>query len=173
MKTKNTSPGIFDLSSSLLLFLAIALCALAFWSGCAFTPGQTSALAGATAGNVYATNVLKNAVTPAQQAAAVKALTDLQNELPNIPLGKVSTFDLGALEAELQQAKANLISDEGSENQIDSFIALVANNQGKLSGGVVTPEQAQIFAAFENVATGIGNAVQFWQGHNSVSPAAP
>lgn len=140
-------------------------------TGCSgMSQQQQIALAGAGSGNVYATYVLTQATTPATKAAAIKALTDLAAELPQIPLGKVSTFQLGALQAELQQAKANLITNPQAENQIGSFIALVANNQGTLTGGIVTADQALVFGAFQNVATGIGNAVEFALGQASVAP---
>jgi hypothetical protein len=140
--------------------------------GCVFTPSQKIALAGAEAGNVYATYELSQAVLPATQAATVKALTDLATALPNIPLGKVSAFQLGALQGELQVAKANLITNPQAEDQIISLISLIANNQGSLSGGVVTAEQAEVFGAFQNVATGITNAVQVFLGRQSTNPGS-
>jgi hypothetical protein len=154
------------MNKSLLL---TALLALAF-VGCQLTPQQAIGLAGAESGNVYATAALNKAATPADQAAVVKAMTDLEAELPQIPLGKVSTYNIGALQAELAAVKATLISDQAKASQIDSFIALVANNQGSLSGGIVTAQQAQVFAAFANVATGIGNAVQFYKGQHALAP---
>jgi hypothetical protein len=150
-------------------FLLAILSILAF-SACTITPQQATALAGAAAGNVYATAKL-NGATPATQAATIKALTDLETELPQIPLGKVSTYNLGALQAELVAVKATLITDQSKASQIDSFIALVANNQGSLSGGIVTADQALVFGAFQNVATGIANAIQFYDGQHGLSAA--
>lgn len=154
------------LGSSLL-----AISCLLAGAGCAgMSKEQEIALAGAASGNAYATYVLTKAATADQKTAAVKALTDLAAELPNIPLGKVSAFQLGALQAELKQASADLISNPQAENQIGSLISLVANNQGTLSGGIVTADQSLVFGAFQNVATGIGNAVQFALGQASVAP---
>lgn len=152
------------------LVSALALLACALFAGCAgMSKEQQLALAGAESGNAYATYVLTKAPDPASKALAVKALTDLAVELPNIPLGKVTAFQLGQLNGELQAAKANLISNPQAENQIVSFISLVANNQGTLTGGIVTADQALVFGAFQNVATGIGNAVQFALGQASVT----
>ena len=150
-----------------LTILGLSLAALL--SGCAsLTPQQKIALAGAESGNVYATYELGKATTPAAQVTTVKALTDLATELPNIPLGKVSAFQIGALQAELDQAKVNLITDPAKENQIVSLISLVANNQGTLTNGVMTADQALVFGAFQNVATGITNGVQVFLGQQSV-----
>ena len=90
-----------------LTILGLSLAALL--SGCAsLTPQQKIALAGAESGNVYATYELGKATTPAAQVTTVKALTDLATELPNIPLGKVSAFQIGALQAELDQARSQI-----------------------------------------------------------------
>ena len=146
----------------------VALAAGFILCGCNMTPQQAQALAGAEAGNIYATWALNKS-----GASALKALTDLQSELPNIPLGKVSSFNIGALQAELKQAKIDLESNPQAQSQITSLIALVANNQGTLSGGIVTADQALVYAAFQNVATGIANAEQVWQGGQSVTNPTP
>lgn len=156
------------MKSKSLLISAFAIATL-FSTGCVLTPSQKIALAGAESGNAYATFELTK-TNAATQAATVKALTDLATKLPQIPLGKVSAFDLGALQGELQVAKANLITDPKAENQIISLISLVSNNQGTLSGGVVTADQALVFGAFQNVATGITNAVQVFLGRQSTNP---
>lgn len=153
------------------MFLSLAVtAAVCFLQGCAtMSNSQKVALAGAEAGNAYATFELQKS-----GAAAVKALTDLAVELPNIPLGKVSAFQIGALQAELQVAKANLATNPTAENQIISLASLVANNQGTLTSGIVTGEQALVFGAFQNVATGIANAVQVYLGQQSIlHPSAP
>lgn len=164
------------MKKKLLTLLALSLAAVGFalcaGTGCAsMTTDQKIALAGAESGNIYATAELTKAATPAAKQATIKALTDLATELPLIPLGKVSTFNIGALQAELANVHATLISNPAAANQIDSFIALVANNQGTLTSGIVTTEQALVFGAFQNVATGITNAIQFAAGQASV--AAP
>lgn len=156
---------------SVLSVLVLATLSLGA-GGCANTPQENIALAGAASGNAYATYELGKATTPAATAATVKALTDLAAELPNIPLGKVSTFNLGALQAELKVAKANLITNVAAENQIVSLIALVANNQGTLTSGIVTADQALVYGAFANVASGITNALQFAAGQASVAPTS-
>lgn len=154
--------------------IAAAVFAIAFFSGCVATPQQQIALAGAASGNAYATFELQKATTPAEAGATVKALTDLAAEMPGIPLGKVSTKQLGALNAELQLAKISLIQNSKSSSQIDSLIALVSNNQGTLSGGIVTAQQAIVFGAFQNVASGITNALDFYSGQQSVlHPVTP
>lgn len=151
---------------AVVIFSAVAVVGIA---GCAsLSNDQKIALAGAEAGNIYATAELTKAVTPAQKAATIQALTDLATELPQIPLGKVSTFQIGALQQELRNVKGTLLTNSESANQIDSFIALVANNQGTLTSGIVTTEQALVFGAFQNVATGITNAIQFAAGQASV-----
>ena len=139
-------------------------------TGCAITPQQGAALASAESGNVYATWALGKS-----GQSAIKALTDLQNELPQIPLGKVTAFNIGSLQAELQQAKIDFSKAGNNQavSQITSFISLVADNQGTLSGGIVTADQALVFAAFQNVANGIGNGVQTWQGQQSVLNPTP
>lgn len=144
--------------------LAIVFAAVLGLCGCSMTPQQGIALAGAESGNAYATYVLQKG-----GPSAVKALTDLVTELPQIPLGKVSAFNLGALQAELAQAKADLVTNPQASSQINSLISLVANNQGTLNGGIVTADQALVFAAFQNVANGIANAVQFYNGQHSVA----
>lgn len=158
-----------------LLVSPLTLCLLAgavILSACnSMSLQEKAALAGATAGNVYATYELGKAATPAAKTAAISALTDLAAELPNIPLGKVSTFKLGALQAELAAAKADLVTNPAAQNQIGSLIALISNNQGTVSSGIVTADQTLVFGAFQNVATGITNAVQFAQGQASVAPA--
>lgn len=162
------------LLTALPFILAAAGFALCAGSGCnSMTTDQKIALAGAESGNIYATAELTQAATPAAKAATIQALTDLAAKLPLIPLGKVSTFDIGALQQELKNVHATLITDPKAANQIDSFIALVANNQGTLTSGIVTGEQALIFGAFQNVATGITNAVQFAAGQASKLPATP
>lgn len=151
--------------------LILAFSAILALTGCAsLSPQQQIALAGAESGNVYATWALGKS-----GQAAVKALTDLQAELPQIPLGKVTAFNIGALQAELSQAKIDLQSNPQAESQITSFISLVANNQGTLSSGIVTADQAMVYGAFTNVASGINNAIQIWQGQQSVTnpTAAP
>lgn len=143
---------------SLLLVLLAFAC-----FGCVATPEQTIALANASAGNAYATYELNKGGTK-----AVVALTHLSLILPDVPLGKVSASELGALGAELKLAQASFVNDDATRNQLGSFLALISQNAGMITGGNITAKQALVMAHFQNVSNGITNAIAFWQGQQTV-----
>lgn len=143
---------------SLLLVLLAFAC-----FGCVATPEQYVALANAEAGNAYATYELNKG-----GAKAVVALSHLSGVLPNIPLGKVSPTELGAISAELKVAQASFVNDDSTRNQIGSLIALISQNAGTITGGNVTAQQALIMAQFQNVANGISAGIAFWEGQQTV-----
>ena len=158
----------------LLSFVAGLVLAFSL-SSCALSPSQQVALAGAEAGNAYATYALGQATTPAQQALVLTGLGDLASNLPLIPLGKVSPAKLGAINAELAAAKAAIGQSGNSQlaSQVGSLVSLVTTAQNNAYGSVVTADQALVAAACQNVSQGIMNAIAYWQGGQSVTNPQP
>lgn len=165
-----------------LLFASVLLLA-----GCAgigpLTPTQQLALGNAAGGNIVATYVLDT-----QGAPAVKGLNDLSAALPDIPLGKVSAFQLGAINAELKGIQDKVVASINSGtttvgtgktavvlsqvlDQVGSLISLVSKSMAANSGGNETLEQSVLVASAQNIANGIQNAISYWQGGQSI--AAP
>lgn len=157
-------------------YLAGALCALSLAAlsltstGCAtLDPGQQIALANAAAGNAVATYLLgKNG------AAAVQPLNDLAAKLPLIVEGKVTAYQLGQLNAELQGVQSGVSgTNQQLFDQAGSLIALISKSAADATGGALTPQQAVLLGYCQNVAQGIQNAVQYWQGgHGGPAPAS-
>jgi hypothetical protein len=129
--------------------------------------------AGATAeaGNALATWLLgKNG------AASVSGLQNLAANLPLIPVGKVTPFNLGVISAQLSAINSAATSQNADAkflSQIGSVIALVSNEEAAASGGNITTSQAVLVAAATNVANGINNALGFFEGQQSVLAAVP
>ena len=146
----------------------VALAAVAILAGCVtMTPTQNVALANAAAGNSYAIYVLDQ-----NGAAAIPTLTLLATQLPLIPQGKVSSHDVGVLEGQLQQTKGTISAQNPKlSDQVASLINLVAQAQVNAAGGNIDVNQAVLFAACQDVANGINNGVQYWEGVQSTKNA--
>lgn len=141
----------------------LTLCAALALAGCG-TPTQNIAMAGAEAGNAIATYML-DTYGPGE----IQALTDIAVDLPNVPLGKVSTAKQGFDQGELQRAQGTLTSPAGVKNQqlYDQFasaLALFTNNQGSFSGGAETADMALLSQQGQNLALGIQNAINHYNG---------
>lgn len=163
-----TGPG--PLGAGRALVAAAVFTACLGLAGCSLfsTPTQRIAMANAEAGNAYATYVLGKQGTP-----ALKGLQDLANALPNIPLGKVSPNQLGVINAELQQTQSAITGSATSSStsqlyaQVGSLISLVSQSAAA-AGGNATAEAGVLVAQALDVQNGINNAIQFWQGQQSV-----
>ena len=144
------------------------LCALAF-AGCA-TPTQQAADATFLAGNAFSTFAL------GQSGQTMKGLQDFVTALPGIPLGKVSPYQLGVLNAELKPlAGAAAANPTGASiyNQIGAAISGLSQLAGANSGASApTAEQGVLVAEFTDFANGVTAGVQFWQGQQSVTTPA-
>lgn len=162
---KTISLGRFVIFIGALAFvLGLPICL--FVSSCK-TPTQNAAIATAEAGNAYATYELGKSV------ANLKGLQDLAAALPLMPLGKVSAEQLGVINAELTAALNTTAGGTQINNQIGSLIALVSQSEYS-AGGPETAEQGVLVAQATDVAGGILNGIQFWQGQQSVlHPASP
>lgn len=141
-----------------LLTLGLAVAALS--AGCVSTG---VALANAEAGNAFATYELN------RDPATLQGLQDMAKALPDIPLGKVSAYQLGVIQGELNKAKIGTSGQLAS--QIGSMIALVSQAGLVSNGGVPTAEAGIISADCADAAAGINNAIAYWQGQNSVPKA--
>lgn len=149
---------------NIMLKIIATLCV--FSLGACFTPTQGIALATAEAGNAFASYVLTKNGAP-----AIKALTDLAAALPLIPQGKVSATQLGVINAELQVVQAQLGNTPANNqlySQVGSLLSLVSQAAGA-AGGNATIETGAIIASCLDVQNGINNAIQFWQGQQSVT----
>jgi hypothetical protein len=145
------------------ILLAFAAIAPLFLIGCALTPVDVTTQEGA--GKLYAQFELGRVTTQAEAQAAISGLTRLEADLPNIPLGKVSDQELGALNAQLQQAKLLVNTNDPNKIQILNAIASLGNliAQNASSGGE-TAGQAIVAADFTNAAIGIGAGINYVEG---------
>ena len=143
------------------VFAVIAACLLPL--GCALTPVDVTAQEGA--GKLYAQFELGNVSSAAQAATAIAALQRLETDLPNIPLGKVSDLELGALNAQLQQAKLGINTSDPTKQNILSAIASLGNliAQNASLGGE-TAGQALVSADYTNASLGIGMGINYIEG---------
>lgn len=132
-----------------------------------FTPTQQIAVGSAEIGNALATYELNK-----DGSAAIKGLQDLATNLPLIPLGKVSANELGIINAELQQVQSGQVKSSQLYAQVGSLIALVSQSAAT-AGGNPTLEAGQLVAEATDVSNGINNAIQYWQGGQSVTPTKP
>jgi hypothetical protein len=133
-------------------------------------PLVLQAEATAEAGNAVATWLLSK-----NGPSAVAGLTNLAQILPQIPLGKVTPFQLGATSAELSAINAQATAQSASQqliSQIGSLVSLVSSSQASSTGGPVTATQALLVGAAQNVALGIQNALGFFAGQQSVAAAS-
>ena len=144
--------------------LIVLLCAGLMSLTACFTPSQQVALAGAEAGNAFATYELNKSGT-----AVIKGLTDIATNLPLIPYGKVSANELGVINAELSQVQGTQTSSSQLYSQVGSLISLVSQASAT-AGGNPTAEQGVLAAQAQDVANGITNAIAFYQGQQSVTP---
>ena len=131
--------------------------------GCVTQVGVTAEQA---AGQGYAEFELGASTSAADAASRIAALTRLETDLPNIPLGKVSNLELGALNAQLQAAKEGINTNDPTKQQIlgqiASLINLVAINASSTGGE--NANQALVSAGCTNAATGIGLGISYVEG---------
>lgn len=165
-----------------LLFGSIAAIAAAI--GLATLPGcQTpeQAVAGSVyyAGSAFATYELGQAKTPAAAASVLKGLQDLATALPNIPLGKVTPYQMGVLNAELQPIQAAAVSTapqlaqySGTYSQIGNAISALSQINAGATGGNPTASTGLIIAQFTDFANGLNEGIQFYNGQQSVGAPA-
>jgi hypothetical protein len=132
-------------------------------------PQTLLAQATSAAGNIIATFVLNK-----QGAAAIPTLQNLASQLPQIPVGKITPNQAGVLAAQIQGvASLTTATDTLVASNLGSLAALVTNSAASATSGDVTVTQALLVGAAQNFATGINNAIQFYQGYESVvSPPA-
>lgn len=139
-------------------------------AGCALTPTQQVADASYLAGSAFATGEL------GKNPAILKGLQDFAAALPLIPLGKVSAFQMGVINAELQP----LLSAAQSKPQFATVYSQIgglisASSQLFGSGGgsaAPTAEAGLAVATCTDFANGIGQGIQFWEGQQSVLAGA-
>jgi hypothetical protein len=151
-----------------IILSAFAALAAITLPGCVTQVGVTAEQA---AGQGYAEFELNQATSASDAAARIAALTRLQTDLPNIPLGKVSNMELGALNAQLQAAKEGINTSDPTKQQIlgqiASLINLVATNASSTGGENLN--QAALSAGCTNAATGISLGIQYVEGGWSVT----
>ena len=147
---KNTILSVFA------AFAAITL------PGCVTQVGVTAEQA---AGQGYAEFELGASTSAADAASRIAALTRLETDLPNIPLGKVSDLELGALNAQLQPAKLGINTSDPTKQNILSAIASLGNliAQNASLGGE-TAGQALVSADYANASLGIGMGINYIEG---------
>lgn len=146
----------------LSFFAALLLVPLVMLETACSTPTQQLASANFLAGNAFATYQL------GRDPSTLKGLQDLAAALPNIPTGKVTAFEMGALNAELKPLQAAANSDPknaAAYNQIGSAISAAA----QLNGKNPTVNDAILIAACMDFANGINHGIEFWQGQQSVA----
>jgi hypothetical protein len=141
----------------------IAIAGALVLAGCG-TPTQQLAQAGASVGNLYAEYELNQSTNP---TATVAALNDLAVNLPLIPLGKVSTYQQGVIQGELQAAKATLTSTT-PQKYVDAVASLIGlATTAPANSGLVDANMALAAQQASNVAYGITNYIKYWQGKNA------
>lgn len=143
----------------------IALISLAFLAGCG-APAQNIATAVFLSGNAFATAQLT------KNPASVKGLQDLATALPNIPLGKVTPFEMGVLNAELQPLRTAAVADPShaaAYNQIGALISGLAQANAGATGGNPNINTGIAIVTCADFANGINQAIAFWQGQQSVA----
>lgn len=148
-----------------LLVGLFASFALALSVGCG-TPAQNVATAVFLGGNQFATGQLS------KNPASLKGLQDLADALPSIPLGKVTPFQMGVLNAELQPLQVAGLSDPknaGVYNQIGSLISALSQANAGASGGNPNINTGAAIVTCTDFANGINHAIAFWQGQQSVA----
>lgn len=162
--------------ASLLAFAGAIAAAALTQVGCG-TPVQQAAQVGAGAGDVYAEYELGRSTNT---QATINALSDLATNLPNIPLGTVSSYEQGVIQGELNSAKAGIPpgSDPKIANAIGSLIALATT--APAGSGLVTADMALASQQASNIAYGINRYIKYWQGlqagqggARTTPPAAP
>ena len=147
---------------------ALIALALALLPGC-MTPTQQAADATFLAGQAFATAEL------AKNPAALKGLQDFAAALPSIPLGKVSAFQMGVLNAELSPLTAASAANptySQAYSQVGAAISGLSQIAGG-NGGNPTAEVGVLIAWFTDFANGVNQGIQFWQGQQSVAAPAP
>ena len=102
----------------------------------------------------------------------MQPLNDLKAALPLIIQGKVTPEQLGAINAELAGIKAGATTPRLLD-QVGSLVALVSQASAAQTGGALTPQQALLLGYCQNVATGIDNAVRYWQGGHPAPAPTP
>lgn len=157
-------------------FVGVLIATALTFTACG-TPAQNVATAHFLAGNAFATYEL------GKSAAHLKGLQDLAKALPDIPSGKVSAFDMGVLNAELQainQASVDpdLAKNSSALSQIGSLISAAVQSNASNSGGNPTITTAILTADLTDFANGITHGIEFWRGQQTVqnpttSMAAP
>lgn len=133
------------------------------------TPAQNIATGIYLAGNDFATTTL------AKNPGSLKGLQDLAAALPDIPSGKVTPFQMGVLNAELQgiqsaTADPALAKDSAAFSRIGSLISAAVQANAGSTGGNPTVETAVAAADLADFANGINHAIAFYQGQQSVKP---
>lgn len=151
------------------LFLA-ATAALFSLTGCG-TPAQNVATAHYLAGNAFATYEL------GKNPASLKGLEDLATALPDMASGKITPFQMGVLNAELQQIRADaedpaLQKNVQALNQVGSIISAGIQANAGLTGGNPTATTAILSANLTDFANGIRHGIDFWKGQQSVKPVS-
>jgi len=153
----------------LLSLLPILSAPLLLLSGCGTTPLDVSAQEGS--GDIYAQYELSQVTSAAQAASTISALQRLEVDLPKIPSGQVSQNELGALSAQLNQAKALIPVSANTQKVLDDLNSLLQLTAANLSGGNggMTAAQGIATAAFNNAAVGIKSAIQYVSGQWSIT----
>lgn len=149
------------LAASLLLLVSVVFAACG-------TPSQNVATANYLAGNDFATRTLD------KNPASLKGLQDLAAALPDMVSGKVTPFEMGVLNAELQGINGaatdpTLAKNAAALSRIGSLISAGLQANAGLTGGNPTAASAIASAALTDFANGINHAIQFWQGQQSVN----
>lgn len=151
-----------------LLAPLLALAAIAFVTACG-TPSQNIATGNALAGNVFATWELH------KSPANLKGLQDLAAALPDMASGKVTPFQMGVLNAELQNLNAAADANPSQSqalNYIGSLISQATQLNAGITGGNPTAVTAIASAALADFANGINHEIAFCQGQQSVNAPA-
>ena len=103
-------------------------------------------------------------------------MVDVAAKLPNVPTGKLSPADFGALSSELQalqKGSANLAPPNATASDLTKFNAIVSSvisGQTQASGGVVTPVQDLAIGDLQTIANGLLYGVQYFHGTQQPLP---
>jgi hypothetical protein len=147
-----------------MLVLLVAALGLAFVAGCG-TPSQNIATANYLAGNAFATKKLSD------NPATLKGLQDLAAALPTLATGKITPFQMGVLNAELQPLQAAAMADPknaAAYNQVGSLISAAIQANAGVTGALPNANTAIVGAALTDFALGIQHGIDFWSGQQSV-----
>jgi hypothetical protein len=133
-------------------------------AGCGTTAGQNIAAAGEALGSyMLKKHIVNGVVDPVY-------LASYESEIPNISglmAGKITPADLHTL-----LANSSAVALDSNQTQLVGFLDGVSQEFIQTNGNPITPQGAEVQAAAQQLAIGLGRAVGLVTGTNYV-PATP